>query len=59
MSGHLTHPVTGILASLYSAVSASLEFFEATLGFISAVIALLIGILSLINQWRRFKRGDD
>ena len=56
-SHHLTHPITGMIASSWSAISAYFDYFEMAVGFISAVIALMIGILSLINQWRRFKKG--
>jgi hypothetical protein len=55
MFQHITHPVTGIVASSYSAVSAYFDFFAAGLGVVSAFIGLIIGILSLANTWHNFK----
>jgi len=58
MQNHITHPITGILASTYSALSAYFDYFEMAIGFISALIGLVIGILSLINTWRTFKQTN-
>ena len=55
MNQHLTHPLTGMIASSYSAVSAYFDYFEMAIGFLSAIIGLIIGILSLANTWRTFK----
>ena len=59
MQNHLTHPITGILASTYSALSDYFDYFEMAIGFISALIGLVIGILSLINTWRTFKQTNN
>jgi hypothetical protein len=55
MHQHLTHPVTGMIASSWSAFSAYFNHFETALGFASAFIGLIIGILSLANTWQKFK----
>nr|BAR33197.1 hypothetical protein [uncultured Mediterranean phage uvMED] len=55
MNNHLTHPVTGMIASSWSAISAYFDYFEMAIGFISAIIGLIIGILSLANTWQKFK----
>ena len=56
MNNHLmTHPATGMIASSYSAISAYFDYFEMAIGFISAIIGLIIGILSLANTWQKFK----
>jgi len=52
---HLTHPLTGMIASSWSAISAYFDYFEMAIGFISAIIGLIIGILSLANTWQKFK----
>lgn len=53
---HLTHPVTGILAATYAALSPHIEFFQVTLSVVSGLIALMIGVLSLANTWRNFRK---
>jgi hypothetical protein len=55
MNNHLTHPLTGMIASSWSAISAYFDYFEMAIGFISAIIGLIIGILSLANTWQKFK----
>jgi hypothetical protein len=55
MNNHLTHPLTGMIASSWSAISAYFDYFEMAIGFISAIIGLVIGILSLANTWQKFK----
>lgn len=56
MNNHLmTHPVTGMIASSWSAISAYFNHFETAIGFASAFIGLIIGILSLANTWQKFK----
>ena len=55
MDNHLTHPITGMLASSWSATSAYFNHFETAIGFASACIGLIIGILSLANTWQKFK----
>jgi hypothetical protein len=56
MHQHLTHPVTGMIASSWSALSAYFNHFETGIGFVSAVIGLIIGVLSLLNTWDNFKQ---
>jgi len=55
MQQHLTHPITGMLASSWSAISAYFNHFETAIGLMSAIIGLIIGILSLANTWQKFK----
>jgi hypothetical protein len=55
MDNHLTHPITGMLASSWSAISAYFNHFETAVGLMSAIIGLIIGILSLANTWQKFK----
>ena len=55
MQQHITHPITGMIASSWSALSAYFNHFETGIGFVSAVIGLIIGILSLANTWQKFK----
>jgi hypothetical protein len=55
MDNHLTHPITGMLASSWSAISAYFNHFETAIGLMSAIIGLIIGILSLANTWQKFK----
>ena len=55
MDNHLTHPITGVLASSWTAISAYFNHFETAIGFASAFIGLIIGILSLANTWQKFK----
>ena len=57
MDNHLIlHPVTGILAATYAALSPHIEFFQVTLSIVSGLIALMIGVLSLANTWRNFRK---
>tara|TARA_R110002167_G_C12248837_1_gene611718 strand:- start:283 stop:462 length:180 start_codon:yes stop_codon:yes gene_type:complete len=55
MDNALNHPVTGMIASGYSALSVYFDFFTSAIGFLSAGIGLVIGILSLANTWQKFK----
>jgi hypothetical protein len=45
-----------MIASTWSALSAYFNHFETATGFISAVIGLVIGVLSLLNTWDNFKQ---
>lgn len=58
MSNHLSHPITGFIASVYSGVSVYLENYKIVAGFISLNCALFIAIFSLISAYRKFKRGE-
>jgi len=44
-----------MLASSWSAISAYFNHFETAIGLMSAIIGLIIGILSLANTWQKFK----
>jgi|TARA_R110000744_G_scaffold36067_2_gene83390 hypothetical protein len=55
MDNHLTHPITGMIASGYSALSVYFDYFELAIGLLSAITGLVIGILSLANTWQKFK----
>jgi len=50
------HPITGIVAAVYAAAIPHIEFFQVTLSIVSGLIALLIGVLSLANTWRNFRK---
>lgn len=52
----LTHPATGFIAATYAAISPHIEFFQVTLSIVSGLIALMIGVLSLANTWRNFRK---
>jgi len=52
----MTHPLTGFLAASYAALSPHIEFFQVTLSIVSGLIALMIGVLSLANTWRNFRK---
>jgi hypothetical protein len=56
MDNALTHPVTGICAATFAAVSPHIQFFQVTLSIVSGMIALMIGVLSLANTWRNFRK---
>ena len=52
----MTHPLTGVLAATYAAVSPQIQFFQVTLSIVSGLIALIISVLSLANAWRNFRK---
>jgi hypothetical protein len=56
MDNALTHPITGICAATFAAVSPHIQFFQVTLSIVSGMIALMIGVLSLANTWRNFRK---
>ena len=56
MDNALTHPATGICAATFAAVSPHIQFFQVTLSIVSGMIALMIGVLSLANTWRNFRK---
>jgi hypothetical protein len=59
MFNHLTHPLTGMIASGYSAVSVYFDFFASAIGFLSAGVGLVIGLLSLATTWQKFKNRKN
>jgi hypothetical protein len=56
MDNALTHPITGICAATFAAVSPHIQFFQVTLSIVSGMIALMIGVWSLANTWRNFRK---
>jgi predicted amino acid-binding ACT domain protein len=52
----ILHPITGIVAAVYAALSPHIEFFQVTLSIVSGLIALIISVLSLANAWRNFRK---